>query len=386
MRIAWVTDTFDDGFGGGVVSARRFVDALRDRHEVTVVTTGRPGPGKVTVPGIQIPIEAMRGNGFTFGWPTRVAFEEAFARADLVHVGFGFALGIAALRWARRMGLPVVTAFHVQPENILYNMGVRSQRVSRFLYRAWVKHFYDPSDAVICPSTFAEARLRAHGLTKPSFVISNGVPRHLVARVREPSRGATTLLSVGRFAPEKRQDVILDAVARSRHRDRIRLVLVGSGPLEPLLRERAQALGVRAELGPVSDAKLAALYAEADVFVHASEVELEGMAVLEAMATGLPVLVAASSESAASQFAPGPGFLFQPGDPADLAMRLDALLDDPDTLRSGSARACLTARRHDFRSCVVALERAFESALEGARRPRVSLAPSISSLPRVSSA
>lgn len=360
MRIAWVTDTFDEGFGGGVVSARRFVEALRARHEVTVVTTGKPAPGKIIVPSVQLPIDAMRGNGFTFGWPTSAALDEAFARADLVHVGFGFALGIAALRRARRRGLPCVTAFHVQPENLLYNIGLRSPRLARFLYRAWVRHFYEPSDGVICPSPFAQTRLRAYGLTKPSFVVSNGIPHHLVAREREAPRGTITVLGVGRFAAEKRQDVILDAVARSRFRDRIRLVLVGSGPLERALRAHAVALGLHAELGPVTDDALTALYSDADVFVHAGEVELEGMAVLEAMGSGLPVLVAESSESAASQFAAGPAFLFRPGDPGDLAARLDALLEHPNALHDESVRAGLAAREYDFSHCIAALEHAFE--------------------------
>ncbi len=384
MRIAWITDTFDDGYGGGVVSARRFVDALRKKHDVTVVTTGPAAPGKITVPGFQIPIEAMRGNGFTFGVPTRAALARAFENVDVVHVGFGFALGIVALRTARRLGLPCVTAFHVQPENLLYNLGLRSPSISRFLYRAWVRHFYEPSDAVICPSQFAAERLRAHGLERPTFLVSNGVPRHLVARVRELPGDTITVLGVGRFAPEKRQDVILEAVVRSRYRHRIRLVLVGSGPLESALRARARELGVSVELGPVTDVELTELYAKADVFVHAGEVELEGMAVLEAMGSGLPVMVAASSESAAPQFAPGPAFLFRPGDPKDLATRLDALLDDPGTLRAASARACMTARHHDFASCVTALERAYEATIDAHGRSRPAQAPRVQPPPRVS--
>ena len=368
MRIAWITDTFDEGFGGGVVSARRFVAALRERHEVTVVTTGKPGAGKLTVPGIQLPIEAMRGNGFTFGWPTPAVFEAACRGVDVVHIGFGFALGISALRWARRNAVPCVTAFHVQPENVLYNVGLRSGLLSRQMYRAWVRHFYEPSDAVICPSAFAEERLRTHGLSKPTFVVSNGIPHHLVARVREAPRDTIMVLGVGRFSPEKRPDVILEAVARSRHRDRIGLVLVGTGPLESSLRARARALGVRVEIGPVSDAELTTLYGEADVFVHAGEVELEGMAVLEAIGSGLPLLVAASPESAASRFAPGPAFLFRRGDPDDLARRLDALLDDPAALRACSERACVNARAHDFASSVAALERAFDATIEAHAR------------------
>lgn len=50
MRIAVVTDTYEDGISGGVVATIRFVEALRKRHVVTVVATGPPAPGKVVLP------------------------------------------------------------------------------------------------------------------------------------------------------------------------------------------------------------------------------------------------------------------------------------------------------------------------------------------------
>ena len=72
MRIAFVTDTYETGIAGGTVSAVRFVEALRWRHDVTVVATGPPAPGKVQIPGFQLPLRAMRENRFTFGLPPRL--------------------------------------------------------------------------------------------------------------------------------------------------------------------------------------------------------------------------------------------------------------------------------------------------------------------------
>jgi glycosyltransferase involved in cell wall biosynthesis len=74
------------------------------------------------------------------------------------------------------------------------------------------------------------------------------------------------------------------------------------------------------------------LYARAHLFVHASEVELEGMAVLEAMHCGVPTLVADAPESAAASFAPSPEFRFRAGDPADLAARIDYWIEHPEEL------------------------------------------------------
>lgn len=373
MRIAFVTDTFDDGIGGGAVSAVRFVAALRRRHEVTVLASGPPAPGKVAVPGFQLPLRAMRENRFTFAWPARTLLERAFAEVDIVHINFPFALGFAAVRVARRMGVPCVAAFHVQPENLLLNIGVRSPRLTEWMYRRWVRGFFQLADGVVCPSAFAAEQLRAVGLTAPTWVVSNGAPeRRPVAAARSSVRraGPWVILSVGRLAREKRQDVLIDAVARSRHRDRIRLVIAGAGQLEQELRDQARRLGLAVEFGYVSDQRLAQLLAEAQLFVHCSEVELEGMAVLEAMAAGLPVLIADAAASAARTLACGPDFLFRAGDPDDLAAHLDHLLVSPGALAEGSRRSLARAAQHTFQRSARDLEQVYEHVLEnaGARR------------------
>jgi len=366
MRIAFVTDTYEDGISGGTVSAVRFVEALRWRHDVTVVATGSPAPGKVLVPGFQLPLRAMKENHITFGWPARAILEEVFASVDVVHLNFPFLLGMVAVRTARRMQVPCVAAFHVQPENLLLNINMEYPWLTRWLYRRWVNGFFQRADAVVCPSEFAAERLRSYGLSVPTWVVSNGVPaRRPRVTVRTPPRrgGTRVLLSVGRLAREKRQDVIIDAVARSRHRDRIRLVLAGAGPLEQSLRARAQRLGLPVEFGYVSDERLAQLFGEAHLFVHASEVELEGMAVLEAMAAGLPILVADAPDSAARCFASGPEFRFHPGDSADLAAHLDRLLDSPAALLEGSRRSLERAAQHDFQHAAHELERVYEAVV-----------------------
>ena len=135
MRIAFVTDTYEDGIGGGAVTAVRFVEALRRRHEVRVLAPGRPAAGKTVISGFQLPLQAMRDNRFTFGWASRAVLERAFAEVDIVHLNFPFALGFAAVRVARRIGVPSVAAFHVQPENLLLNIGVRSPRLAGWLFK-----------------------------------------------------------------------------------------------------------------------------------------------------------------------------------------------------------------------------------------------------------
>jgi glycosyltransferase involved in cell wall biosynthesis len=379
MRIAFVTDTYEDGISGGAVTGVRFVEALRRRHEVTVLATGAPAPGKVCLPGFQVPIRAMRENRITFGWPSRDILEPVFASVDLVHVQFPFYLGFAAAKLAVQMGVPLVSAFHVQPENLLYNIHLKSPRIAGWLHRWWIRNVFEPADAVVVPSRFAGERLQQYGLTTPTYVISNGAhvpPRPRAVRVgTERRQPPYVLLCVGRLAPEKRQDVIIDAVARCQHRTQVRLVVAGAGHLETSLRKRAKRLGLPVEFGYVSNERLLQLYDEATLFIHAGEVELEGMAVVDAMAAGLPVLVADAPDSAARAFASGPEFHFRPGDATDLAAHIDRLLENPAALAQGSRRSLERAGQFDFQRSTRSLEHLYETVLAQSQPDRREHAP-----------
>jgi glycosyltransferase involved in cell wall biosynthesis len=369
-----VLDTFDGVKTGGVLSARRFVEALRRRHEVTVLAAGPAGPGREPLPGFYPPLFArvMREMGFVFAVPRRAVIERVLRRADVVHLQFPFWLGMRTAALARPAGVPVVAGFHVQPENMLRNIGLGGPRASGLVertYRLFLRRYFALADTVVCPSAFALGLLRDRGLAVPAEVISNGIPPELAPlhspgadlgplRPPRPGRGdgPFLLLAVGRLAREKRLDVVVEGVRRSRHAPRIRLVITGRGPEERRIRARAATLPRPAEIGFVSDEALRDLLRSADLLLHASEVELEGMAVLEALGCGTPALIADSATSAAPQLAVSPELLFRAGDADDLARRLDALLDQPERLAEARARCPALARSHRFEDSVERLE------------------------------
>jgi glycosyltransferase involved in cell wall biosynthesis len=349
LRLAFVADTLHSASGGGILSGEYVVNRLQRDHDV--VSVGADGDD--ALPSFQLPFRAMKESAFVMAKPDRDVLRKAFAGRDLVHLQFPFWLSFAALDEARKLGLPVVAGFHVQPENALYSVGIHSTWLNNGVYRALIKHFYNKVDAVICPTPFAEEKLRSHGLTTPTYVISNGVPPDIaqaMAKRSEPraksSDGKFFILAVGRLAAEKRQDVIIEAVKRSRHREQIRLVLSGGGPREAELKRLAAELPNGAEIGFLPRATLVDYFSTADLFIHASEVELEGMSVLESMSAGLPALIANAPESAASRFALNDDFSFPSGDAAALAAKIDALIEDRSKLEA--AREPYRERAHQF--------------------------------------
>lgn len=371
LRIAFVADTLYSASGGGILSGQYVVDRLRRDHEVVTVASD----GDTALPAFQLPVRAMRETRFVMARPDREVLRDAFSQSEVVHLQFPFWLSFAALDVAKQLGLPVVAGFHVQPENALLSVGIHAAWLNNAVYKLLVKQFYDKVDAVICPTPFAEEKLRSHGLRAQAFVISNGVPPDAAASTAslEPRSADPEapffILAVGRLAAEKRQDVIIEAVRLSKHRDRIRLVLAGGGPRQEELERLATALPNRAQIGFLPRETLLRYFAEADLFVHASEVELEGMAVLEAMNAGLPALVARAPESAASTFALNDDFSFPAGDAHTLSARIDALIEDRTKLQAARQPYRERARLFDFDASVDKLVHVYQTVLEQRRRP-----------------
>ncbi|MCL2447370.1 MAG: glycosyltransferase [Polyangiaceae bacterium] len=376
LRIAFVADSLHT-LSGGVLSGKYVVERLRQEHDVITVAAD----GDEALPSFTLPIRAMREMRFVMARPDRAILSRAFQNVDVVHLQLPFWLSFTALEEARRAGLPVVAGFHVQPENAYYNVGIHSTWLNDATYRFLIRRFYDRVDTVICPTPFAEERLRAHGLRAPAVVVSNGVPPDVAAATAVPHAPRPDdgqdrpffILAIGRLGAEKRQDVIIEAVRRSRHRDRIRLALTGAGPREDELKELARNLPNGAEIGFASRDELLHRLATADLFIHASEVELEGMAVLEAMSAGLPAVIAQAPESAASRFALNDDFAFPAGDAGALAQKIDALIDAPQKLEAARAAYRERARQFDFGASVGKLVDVYRRVIDAHRaRPRKS--------------
>lgn len=344
--IAVVIDSWDYPYNGTVVSTRRFVSALRGKYIFRVFCTPdtrtdsgsqSDDEGKVDFPRLSLPgfnqiIDSMKA---PLAKPDKSSIRAGLKGCALLHVQYPFFLGYSAIHEAKRLNMPIICSFHIQPENLLMNLGIKSSYFAKLLYRFFIHFFYRHANLVLAPSLFAANLLKQHGLTVPVEVLSNGVPMHFlqVPRnrcIRKDQPDKFRVLSVGRFAGEKRQDLILSAISKSVYRDKIELHLVGTGPKERELKNLAVELSVNLEIGSVSDEQLLALYSSADLFIHAGEIELEGMSVVEAMAVGNAVLVSDSPDSATPTLMRDETALFKNGCADDLRVKLDSFLADPD--------------------------------------------------------
>ena len=270
---------------------------------------------------------------------------------DVAHIHSPVTLGVMARIGAGRRRVPVVYTNHYLPANVRASAAPRARALDALFYRH-VVGFSNKCSYVTAPTATALGLLRERGLRVPSGVLSNGVdldaysPGLADVRIRHRyglPAGRPLILSVGRLSPEKRTDVLLEAVARLGPDTQIAIAIAGAGPDEARLRSQAQRLGLARKvlfLGFVPGPDLPGLYRLADVFAIASEAELQSLTTMEAMATGLPV-VAVDAYALSELVRHGHnGFLARPGNAAEVAAYLDQLCSDP-CLRARMSAASL---------------------------------------------
>lgn len=347
MRIALFTDTCFPTVNGVARALGLLVEHARAAgHEVALVSPdlGEPHPGvalHLQIPGLTLPFYPELKAARPWLGSADSDILEAF-RPDVVHVATEALVGSVGRRWARARGRPLVTSFCTNFPDYLagYHMGFAENACW-----SWLKRFHDAATLTVCPSHATRSDLERRGFHERLRIWGRGVDSDLFhPRRRDPAlresmapRAEVVLLYVGRIAPEKKVDLLVDAFPeiQRRSRPRVALVFVGGGPALERLRERAPD-GVHFA-GYQRGVELAAHYASADAFLFGSDTETFGQVVTEALASGLPV-VAPNRGGVTDTVIPGEtGFLFEPGHLDQLVERAVRLVND-DELRTRIGR------------------------------------------------
>jgi len=262
---------------------------------------------------------------------------------DVVHAQGHFTVSKAVIHNAHEMGVPVVGTNHFMPENLTHYAHL-PERMEKLLQR-WMwsqfRRVFESLEAVTTPTARAAQYMRGNGFDADIQVVSNGVDldRFHPRATREDFRdryglpAAPLLLYVGRLDWEKNLDLVLQAVALLPSPVPIHFATAGTGARREALERLAVELGMAKRvtfLGFVPDEDLPALYAGAHAFVIAGTAELQSIATMEAMASGLPVL-AADAVALPELVHPGEnGYLFAPGNAESLCDQMRRLFTDCD--------------------------------------------------------
>jgi 1,2-diacylglycerol 3-alpha-glucosyltransferase len=304
---------------------------------------------------------------------------------DIVHVHTPFTVGLLGKYIATHQHVPIIYTHHTHyPEYA--KAYLKDRVVLPFLAKSLSAWFSNISDAVIAPSPKIRALLRSYGVRRPIYVLPTGMRLQRFRRTRTCARkaralrlrlgiapDAKVLLFVGRLGREKNIDFVIRAFAELKQmRREVRLVLVGDGPIRDQLKSLVTRLGLKETTsftGSVAHAEIASYYQVADLFVFSSLTDTQGIVVLEAIASGLPV-VALRDEAFTSMVKNGRnGFLLRPdASPALFARRVAALLENQAQRRRFSAASVRIARECSEEEQARRLTRVYDKCVARRRR------------------
>jgi glycosyltransferase involved in cell wall biosynthesis len=341
-------DTFPPDVNGAAKFAERLAVGLVGRGHRVVVVAPSPdekfGPRIESHDGVDLEVYRLRSwSWFNHPWArfalpwevrpdTRAILDEV--KPDVVHIQSHINVGWGLVREAHDKGIRVIATNHFMPENIaqflpLPQFGV--DWLTRTLWKVAMKT-YAMVDEATTPTRkaadYLERAVRRSGVHAISCGLDISNYRPVMGKRAEPYA-----VFLGRVEQEKRIEELLYALARF-PKDALRVVIAGSGDDQGRLEKIARDNGVadRVEFrGHVDEQTLRTLLSEAAVFVMPSIAELQSIATMEAMASGLPI-VAANAMALPHLVHDGKnGFLFEPRDISGLTAAIARVLDSSDS-------------------------------------------------------
>lgn len=372
MVITIVADVFGESNNGTTMTVKRLIENLKKRgHEIRIVSpTPSDEPGRYTLQTRNFYVfnDYLASNGVELAKPDEKILEAAFSGADVVHIVLPFKTGKAAIRLAKQMHVPVTTAFHCQAENVTSHVFLKDFKPANdLIYKYFYDTFYKYAHFVHCPSQMIANLLKEHGYDMDLRIISNGIAEnfHPIDDAQRPAAWENQFLIgfVGRLSAEKMHATLVEAVRLSKYSDKIQLVFAGDGPKKAAIEKEGHTLSHTPHIAFYRQDELINLLNSLDLYVHPSDVEIEAISCLEALACGCVPVISDSPRSATNHFALDERSIFHAGDPQSLADKIDYWIEHPQERIEMKAKYAAYAEQYRIEKCVDQMEEMFRDAV-----------------------
>lgn len=388
MRILIGADTYYPGVDGASYFTQRLATGLKARgHQVLVIAPSRSLKSEYfSHDGVEI-----------FGvssWPTVLHKFYRFTpplfiknkirpvikrfQPEVAHIQGHFFIERAVVRVAGEQGVPTMGTNHFMPENLLHYLHAPKPIENLIKKFGWwqFKILFEKLPIVTTPTHTAAELLQQIGLAHSVLAVSCGIdlqkfkPENknpeLLKKYSLPT-DRPIFLCVGRLAPEKNVDLILRALSPALKNNSAHLAVAGNGMEKSRLERLAGELGIKNAvtfLGFVPDVDLPGLYPLAQVFIMAGTAELQSLVIMEAMASGLPV-IAVRALALPELAHPGVnGFLFNPGDEKALREAAEQLIANPQERLLMGAKSRELILKHDINLTMERYEELYRQLVE----------------------
>jgi glycosyltransferase involved in cell wall biosynthesis len=409
MKIAFFTDAYLPNINGVSFSVDVFSRIFSTENEIEIYAPAYKDASKTEQKGkvivrryYSVPIPTYKDTHLTLPDVVKIYNQIEEFNPDVIHIQTPGTLGLIGILVAKMLRKPVVGTYHTLISEVLVYASIK-RSLDRYLQAidkvvggvgtdlvfllkqknenktdkkkesipqqiTWslVNRVYGYCDIVICPSEAIKRELLRRGVKRRIEVVSNGVDLKMFP-MRKQYKPTGKIVHVGRLGFEKNIDVVIKAFSQvvADHRQ-AKLIIAGDGPARKDLEKLAANLGVLKNvkfLGMIKRDKLTKVYLDGDVFVTASTMETQGMVVLEAMSSGLPIIGVKRYALPDLVKEDINGFVTRPGSDKSMAMKIKMILDDPSLLERMGTQSRRMAEKHEVGAMSRKLFELYEEAL-----------------------
>lgn len=387
MRIAYICQSYPPMISGASLAVQRLAEGMAARdHVVLVMTASERGEAyteefdNLKVRRLRAFQNPLRVNQSFLLWDRNIISAEFKEfKPQILHLHDPLNLGVAGLVTARRLQIPVALTLHQVPRFVsayLPNVPALQNTVESGLwsYGSWL---LQQCEKVIVPSHAIAEEIHSHDIQRPN-VISNGIDLHTFnPDPPDPSERETlclrygldpdlpVVLHVGRLDVDKQANLVIRASAQAINQVNAQLLIVGDGRQREELIELCANLGI----GKIShfpgfvetNGDLPGLYRLAAVFVTASEIETQGLVILEAMASGLPVVAIKATCIPELVQDNVNGYLSQPGEVGQMSEQVLRILMSPNRAKEMGRVSRALAQEHSIDKSIDNHEELYQS-------------------------
>ena len=375
MKILFVLECANQPTNGTTASCVRFAKELEKKgHEVSIIGCDRIVGEKYHryygLPKYHFPVTdplIVKG-GFLVCRCIQKTIREAVKGQDVVHLFLPFKLSNVCRLIAQEEGIAVTTAFHIVPQNVTAAMHLAwSKLINGILLYSFKRYLYNQVKYVHCPSPMAAEIMKKHHFkNNEARVFSNGVipffKKMDVERPKEYEDKFIVCMS-GRLVDEKRQDLLIKAVAKSKYNDKIQVILLGQGTNYKYYLRLAKKLVNPIKIKFCTSEEVRETLNYIDLYIHASDYEIEGIAAIEAITCGRVALISDSKYCATKDFAVDKELcLFKHGSVKDLTKKIEWFYEHPEELHRLEKAYLESSEKYALSHQVDALEQMFIDA------------------------
>lgn len=387
MRIAYICQSYPPMISGASLAVQRLAEGMAARDHVVLVMTASERGEAYTEEFDNLKVRRLRAfqnplrvdQSFLLWDRNIISAEFKEFKPQILHLHDPLNLGVAGLVTARRLQIPVALTLHQVPRFVsayLPNVPALQNTVESGLwsYGSWL---LQQCEKVIVPSHAIAEEIHSHDIQRPN-VISNGIDLHTFnPDPPDPGERETlclrygldpdlpVVLHVGRLDVDKQANLVIRASAQAINQVDAQLLIVGDG------RQREELIELCANLGigrfchfpgfVETNGDLPGLYRLAAVFVTASEIETQGLVILEAMASGLPVVAIKATCIPELVQDNVNGYLSQPGEVGQMSEQVLRILMSPNRAKEMGRVSRALAQEHSIDKSIDNHEELYQS-------------------------